>query len=65
MIRYKCCVCLSDKQVRCKCWAKTYMMGRPTTSMKKGWLYRTSCDKKNHEIAPVMIQIESGDDDPD
>ena len=33
-------------------------MGRPTTNMKKGWLCRTSCDKKNHEIAPVMIQIE-------
>ena len=33
-------------------------MGRPTTSMKKGWLCWTSCDEKNHEIAPVMIQIE-------
>ena len=31
---------------------------RATTSMKKGWLYRTSYDEKNHEIAPVMIQIE-------
>ena len=31
--------------------------GRPTTSMKKGWLCRTSYDKKNHEIAPVLIQI--------
>ena len=36
---------------------KTYMEARPTTSMKKGWLYRTSCDEKNHEIAPEMIQI--------
>ena len=32
------------------------MMARPTSSMKKGWLYRTSCDEKNHEIAPVKIQ---------
>ena len=54
------------------------MMARPTTSMKKGWLCRTSYDEKNHEIAPVMIQIEwwlrssddshrwsrSSDDDP-
>ena len=42
--------------------------GRPTTSMKKGWLCRNSCDEKNHEIAPGMIQIEwwsrSSDDDP-
>ena len=37
---------------------KTYMEAMPTTSMKKGWLYRTSCDEKNHEIAPEMIQIE-------
>ena len=29
--------------------------GRPTTSMKKGWLYRTSCDEKNHEIAHMMM----------
>ena len=37
---------------------KTYMEVRPTTSMKKGWLCRTSCDEKNHEIAPVvLIQI--------
>ena len=26
---------------------------RPTTSMKKGWLYRTSRDDKNH---PMKIQ---------
>ena len=32
--------------------------GRPTTSMKKGWLCRTSYDEKNHETAPVLIQIE-------
>ena len=25
---------------------------------EKGWLCRTSCDEKNHEIAPVMIEIE-------
>ena len=31
---------------------------RPTTSMKKGWLCRNSYDEKNHEIAPVMIQIQ-------
>ena len=36
---------------------KTYMEDRPTTSMKKGWLCRNSYDEKNHEIAPVMIQI--------
>ena len=29
-----------------------------TSSMKKDWLCRTSCDEKNHEIAPRMIQIE-------
>ena len=33
----------------------TYMEARPTTSMKKGWLYRTSCDEKNHEIAHMMM----------
>ena len=32
--------------------------GRPTNSMKKGWLCKTSCDEKNHEIAHMMIQIE-------
>ena len=43
------------------------MEARPTTIMKKGWLCRTSYDEKNHEIAPMMIQIErwsrSSDDD--
>ena len=34
---------------------KTYMDARPTTSMKNGWLCRTSCDEKNWEIAPVMM----------
>ena len=29
--------------------------GRPTTSMKKGWLCRNSHDEKNHEIAPMMM----------
>ena len=42
--------------------------GRPTTSMKKGWLCRTSYDEKNHEIAPVLNQIKwlskSSNDDP-
>ena len=41
---------------------KTYMEARPTTNMKNGWLYRTSCDEKNHEIAPVMM---IASDDPD
>ena len=44
------------------------MEARPTTSMKKGWLCRTSYDKKNQEIAPMMIQIQwrwSNSDDPD
>ena len=43
------------------------MEARPTTIMKKGFLCRTCYDEKNHEIAPVMIQIEwwsrSSDDD--
>ena len=47
--------------IRCKCWVKTYMMDRPTTSMKEGWLCRTSYDKKNHEIAHMMMTR----DDPD
>ena len=54
-------------KVRCKCWMghsdlgldialkKTYMKASPTTNMKKGWFYRNSCDKKNHEIAPMMM----------
>ena len=43
------------------------MEARPTTSMKKGWHCRTSCDEKNHEIAPMMIQwwSRSSDDDLD
>ena len=33
--------------------------------IKKGWLYRTSYDEKNHEITPVMIQWWwSSSDDP-
>ena len=32
--------------------------GRPTNSMKNGWLCRTSYDEKNHEITHMMIQIE-------
>ena len=31
------------------------MEARPTTSMKTGWLCRTSYDEKNQEIAPVMM----------
>ena len=41
---------------------KTYMEARPTTSMKKGWFCRTSCDEKNHEISLVMMMAS---DDPD
>ena len=33
------------------------MEDRPTTSMKRGWLCRTSCDEKNHEIASMMISV--------
>ena len=29
--------------------------GKPTTNMKVGWLCRTSCDEKNHEIAHMMM----------
>ena len=55
MIRYKCWASHYDLGSD-KCWKKTYMEARPTTNMKKVWLCRTSCDEKNHEIAPVMIQ---------
>ena len=34
MIICECRVCLSDEQVRCKSWVKTYLVARPTTSMK-------------------------------
>ena len=44
---------------------KTYMESRPTTSMKKGWLCRTSRDKKNEEIAPFDEDSGSSDDDDD
>ena len=58
MIRCECWACLSDEQVRCKFWAKTYLVARPTTSMKKGWLCRTSHDKIVHTWWwPEMIQI--------
>ena len=30
-------------------------MARHTTSMKEGWLCRTSCDEKNHEITHMMM----------
>ena len=50
-------------EVRCKSWAghsdlgsdisvEDLLKGMPTTSMENGWLYRTSCDEKNEEIAP-------------
>ena len=42
---------------------KTYMEANPTTSMKKGWLCRTSYDEKNWEIAPFWDSTD--DDDPD
>ena len=42
--------------IRCKCWEKTYMVARPKSSKKKGWLCRTSYDEKNHEIEPMKIQ---------
>ena len=58
MIRCECWECLSDEQVRYKCWAKTYLVARPTTSMKKGSLCRTSHDK----ISTHMMMTR---DDPD
>ena len=36
--------------------------GKHTPSMKEGWLYRTSYDEKNHEIAHMMMT--KGDPDP-
>ena len=44
---------------------KTYLEARPTTSMKKGWLYRTSYDEKNEEIEPFDWDSESSDDNDD
>ena len=41
------------------------MEARPTTSMKKGWLCRTSCDEKNEEIAPFDRDSGRSDDDDD
>ena len=41
------------------------MEARPTTSMKKSWLCRTSYDEKNLEIAPVDQDSGSSDDDDD
>ena len=43
----------------------TYMEARPTTSMIKGWLCRTSCDEKNWEITPFDRDSRSSDDDDD
>ena len=48
MIICECWACLSDELVRCKRWANTYLVARPTTSMKKGWLCRTSYDEIIH-----------------
>ena len=63
MVRYKCWAVLfymvtgwaSHGQMSMLKKKKTYMEAMPTTSMKRGWLCRTSCDEKNHEIAPVML----------
>ena len=44
---------------------KTYMEASLKTNMKKGWLYRTSCDNKNEEIAPFDRDSGSTDDDDD
>ena len=41
------------------------MEARPTTSMKKGWLCRTSRDEKNEEIEPFNWDNGSRDDDGD
>ena len=41
------------------------MEASSTTNMKKGWLYRTSCDEKNEEIAPFDWDSGSSDDDDD
>ena len=44
------------------------MEASPTTNMKKGWIYRTSYDEKNQEIAPVMMnqqRCSKTRDDPD
>ena len=35
--------------------AKDLQGGRPTTSMKNGWLCRTSYDEKNHKIAHMIM----------
>ena len=39
------------------------MEARPTTSMKKGWLCRTSYDEKNEDIEPVDEYGRSSDGD--
>ena len=44
------------------------MVARPTSSVKKGRLCRTSYDEKNQEIAPVMMihqKWSRSSDDPD
>ena len=43
----------------------TYVEARPTTSMETGWIYRTSYDEKNEEIAPFNWDSRSNDDDDD
>ena len=40
---------------------KDLQRGRNTPSMKEGWLCRTSCDEKNHEIAHMMMTREDPD----
>ena len=37
---------------------KTYLEAKPTTSMKNGWLCRTSYEEKNEEIAPFIEMAE-------
>ena len=53
--------------VRCKCWAghsdlgsdisdEEYLPGGQAYNQhEKGWVCRTSCDEKNHEIAHMMM----------
>ena len=41
----------------------TYMEDRPTTNMKKGWIYRNFYDEYIWEIAPFARDNDSSDDD--
>ena len=66
MVKCECWECLSDESrsdvsaghsdLGSDIRAIEYLQGgRPTASMKKGWLFRTSCDEKNHEIAHMTM----------